>query len=396
MIHSAHNYYRYAVTAMLYSLLCFYLYKNFFQEGKKINFFNIPLIIILTFLAVTNLEIGIYSVLLLLIFIILNNVFFKLLSFFNKHVKENLNNSYLFNLNIIFYIILLTACITFYKYSHATRYVSVYDGRVNDNLIGTFCTNFIEFSSKYFQIYFSDISLFWIITIILIVFCFIFAIKNKEIKKVLFPLYLLIINELVIYMLIFCEKTYYIQGQYWLEHLDIKFYNYIILLIPFYIFIDYLYVNIMNTYKNKISKKNLYIISSVICIFIASFASYKTIHKYISTKNFTLLNIEFKKYSYSVEKILRYNILNNKKNILLPKYKYENTFVLSPEIPFQLFYKEVYYPSVYKEEFNKETNYYYVDEEQAMKEFYNSGGKFTEEELNNIKFSRLSDKNNFK
>ena len=197
-------------------------------------------------------------------------------------------------------------------------------------------------------------------------------------------------------MLIFCEKTYYTQGQYWLEHTGIRFYNYIILLIPFYIFIDYLYVNIMNTYKNKINMKKFYIISSVICIFIVSLASYITIHKYRSLENYTLMNKETKQYCYSIEKILRYNILNNKTNILLPKYKQENLILLSTDKQIQEFYKEVYYPSVYKEELNEKVNYHYVDEEQAMKEFYNSGGKLTAEELNDIKFSRLSDKNNFK
>ncbi len=396
IIHSAHNYHRYVVTALLYSILCFYLYKNLFQEGKRKNFLSIFLIIILTFLAVTNLETGIYSVLLFLIFIILNNIFFKLLSFFNKHIKENLNNSYLFNLNLNFYIILLTAFITFYKYAHSNRYASVFYGRIDENLINVFINNFVEFSKRYFTIYFLNISLFWIITFILIIFCFIYAIKNKEIKKVLFPIYLLIINELVIYMLIFCGKTYYIQGQYWLEHGNIQFYHNIILLIPFFIFIDYLYINLKNTYKDKIDKKIFYIIRAIIFTVIVLSASYISVRKYISMINITYMQKDLKQYCYVITKIFRYNVLNNKTNILLPKYSHEELVLLSNDKQTEKFYKEVYYPSVYKEDFNNETKYYFVEREKALKEYYDSGGKFTDEELNNLKFSRLSDKNNIK
>lgn len=226
--------------------------------------------------------------------------------------------------------------------------------------------------------------------------------ENKNKKITIFVISMLFGVLLFFATLITGGKSFYYNNLFWLSHYSLNSLYKIILISCIYVLLSGLLENIEQHQKNiKLS----YIIWGL--IFITSFTLIieRAEQTYKDIKRAVFCQEESQKNLYTLDKIFRFYDLKGETIVLpldcltkmyecnrhielipLAKYdrieKYNNGEIITVSA-----YSEIYYPSVYKKKISK--GYYFLSSKEAMRIFKENGGKFTSEELKNIKFERL-------
>ena len=257
---------------------------------------------------------------------------------------------------------------------------------------------FNEFCELYWQICITNESFYWIVFFILFGLSFYFAKKKNEIKKVLLVFLMPISIMIVMFSLYLCGKTFNgvnPQG-FFIQHNNIIFVYKMLLITPLLFYFGYTTRNLSKKFNNKTSS----LITSIILILGIIYFGYLNIHKYnYDYQAKQNMMIELRKTTYKMEKILRFYYLQNLtpyipsylRNIPNQSFAFANV-KLNDENP--ECYRDIlvisYYPRIYNDySTSRQKGYCFCDD--AMKKYYDLGGTFTEEELNNIQFKRLFD-----
>lgn len=369
------NFYRYPFCILVYSLFSFHLYKMICSQTKQIKPVKIVIYSLLAVILATNFEIFTLSYIAIIFFVYLYNI----ILFF----RCNSCNISKYNINKSFTIYTLAFFIFFLVYwtKSSLQYILLERGLGN---ISIDINSIAEFTSIFLKIYIVNNSLYWIIFIIVSILAIKFIQKEHDKKKVFFPLFMLFSILISIYSLIFCGKTMYDTGNFWLEHGNIILAYKVVILIPLLILCSYVLSKIKD-YK-RLQKTLLalsiiiFIISSIISLFIKENEHYVQVY------------YDHKKNSYINEKILRFYYLKNQKPILAKENETEETRISNGETCTNTnLYTTIYYPMIYKDYKSLETGYCLQDN--AMELFLNNGGNFSDEELGSLKFTKLFDDN---
>lgn len=375
-----YNFYRYFFSLLFVSIFLNYIFKNLLNKEEKTDWLKLTAAAICSYAAGTSVEITIFS---LVIFVCL--LFLYSLTV-NKFVKnENILKSLKINTDKNFYIpslSLITAAILVTSSHNGFQAMAAERGLGQTLITKELLVSFINiFADKY--LYDN-----WILItslIILSVLSVFFAVKNKEIKVIILPVFFIISIFTTVFSLIFLGKTCY-DGGFWLNHTNIIFLYNMLLLFPLLYFLNYMYKNLKELNFPKWSKAEIFIFPVIIAVLSAVMYDIQ-IHKEPGIQDITL-----KRKAYMMEKILRFYYLKKERPIL-PK-----DIILSEDFG-SWDHKNVgeydrknkinssYYPRIYKDNISAELGYSLEDN--AFEKFYKAGGTFSADELENIKFSRL-------
>ncbi len=384
-----YTFYRYFFSLLFYCTFWHYIYKQIIN-GNSLNNNTLQLTTacFCGFVTGTSVEITFISSAVSALFIIVYNAVISLFVKNNrKSLKFNLNKN--FYLPVLFFfigIILFTTTQGFREVSSSRGLDHIY---LNWNLFKEFCKIFLVR-------YFADIYLYWILFTIILIPCVIFAIKKSELKKVVFPLILLIPVLIMIFSLVLCGKTflnlYTPDGNFFIEHHNILYLYKMLILIPFLMIFGYFIKAVCYLQKSRKIKSVILTLFSALIFF----GSITIIYVLWQSKEHIDFMREFmyvrRVNFYIAEKVLRFNYLKNQipnlpiETCMSHKYFIDTDFSnmgIHTDNKLSL----VYYKNIYKD--NKAVDMGYKYSKDGLKKFYNDGGVFYEYELKDIKFSRL-------
>ena len=391
----SYNYYRYSFSLIFFSVVVYFIFENLIKNKKNTKFKSVLFILLCAFIAGTSSEIIFITLILFSLLILLYQLIIYLVSslkksydFFNLY-KFDISKNFIFTFFILIFTVFCFVNSSGFKKVALTR--GLEDFIITKDIL-------LSFINEYIQFYFIDEIIYWIIFIILLIVNFAIAYKRHEIKKLILPFLLQISILGTIFSLIFCKETYY-TGGFWLIHNHIRFIFSMLIMYPMLMFLSYFVKSLILKYNNSIEKKK--IINNIAMItFISSIVFLCLLLKVINGNEFKYFHIKTKNlkiFNYKIEKIFRFYYLKNEVPYL-PGYitdrdiyrfkKPKGEFCFIDEYNNFL---EAYYTNIYKD-----TNVYnmlYCVSDKAIEKFYENGGTFTEEELKNIKFSRLFDEN---
>ncbi len=358
-------FFRYPFSIFIYNVFWFFIYKNFIKNKLKINIFNLLLMLFLAFALSRSMEI--------LIAASLCNMFFLFICSFFTHKK-------FYKFNLIFYSLSL-----FFAFSSMYWILSLKTKYPINKLSLNF--NYLpEFPNYFLSSYLPYICIYVILLIPIIIGLWKSPIKTTF-KAVLFSL-IMEFSTLICFFSLFgisiCNDLFLFPG--------VNFTFKILLFIPIIILISCLIKQIK---KYKLRKIIILFISSILFIF-----SIKITYNLIS--DFHLHgHIRIMKYkrivNYINEKMLRFYYLQNQIPVI---YNYDSILTNNHYINHGAYQEgdcdfnsvtDVYLTHYYKDDSSKKLGF--CVSKNASDLFYDNGGIFTEEELHNIKFSRLKDEN---
>ncbi len=406
-----YNFYRYLLSLLFFGIFLSYIFKNILKKDTKSNispeadvntsaqsepsclkyplkFLALIIACICGFITGTSSEILFYTTASIIGLIIIYNIIIHII-FKNK---ADILNSLKFNLNIYFYIPVCFLYSAIYMFTNNSGYKVIAGTRGMDNINITI-QNIKEFSYYFFKLYFRNEIFYWIAFLIITYFGIYLAYKNKEIKNIILPIIINLSLLTVIYSLILCGKTnnemvigVIPQCRYFLSHNNIYFIYKMIAIIPIIIMLGY----IIKSYP----KTKYFIIMLIVITFFGCLKDIN-ISKY---KGLSFVHKDAKKHMYIAEKILRYEYLKNEIPYLPSNDDYRNYdlgYFYGLTEKEQCTKNELivtqYYPIIYKDERSKKIGF--CISESAYDKYIKMGGKFSDEELENIKFTRLLNDN---
>ncbi len=334
----------------------------------------------------TSIEISFFLSAFLVVLLIGYNLIIKICS---KITKKDIKFSK-YNLDKRFYIPSLFLFIAIFLFASNEGFKQVASDRGMAN-ISISQDILVEFWNLYINSCFSSLTIYWMIFTLLMITSFFFAIKKNEIKKVIFPLLLQVSILAIMFSLVLCGKTYdeMTRDRFYLHHANIIFLYKMLILYPILIYFSYVLKNI-----RKYIKKVFPILILITLIYYGIFTYVKfPSFKQKSIAYYKEFN-ELRRNFYISEKMLRFYALKNETAILDKDIitNYCHTWILCGE---ENNYKDTkiissYYPRIYRQDI-KELGFKL--EENAVEKFKKNGGSITEDELNNLNFSRLFDEN---
>ena len=375
-----YSFYRYFFSLLFVSIFLNYIFRNLLNEENKTDWLKLASAAICGFVAGTSVEISIFSLIMLVCLLFLYSLTVNKFvgnEYFLKSLKININkNFYIPSLSLLTAAILVTTSQSGFQTMAAGRGLG--NTLITKELI-------IEFTKTFADKYLYDN---WgLITslIILSVFASIFAVKNKEIKVIILPVFFIISVFTTVFSLLFLGKTCY-DGGFWLNHPNIIFLYDMLLTFPLLYFLNYLYKNLKELFFNNKSKTEICVFSMLLIVLLITMFEMK-IHNFEMIQDITL-----KRKAYIMEKILRFYYLKKERPILPKDIILGDDFGSWDHFDTEDYDREnkinaSYYPRIYKDDISAELGYKLEDN--AIEKFYKAGGTFSREELENIKFSRL-------
>ncbi len=367
-----YTFYRYVFCFIPFSILWYWIYKNTITKKKTSNKFEYIIVLISAYFVGSASEFISFTSICMAILLIFYNL---ATGFFQKHDDYNLR----INLNSKFYVPICIFSFAFCMFVTSSGFNEVASSRGLSNISIT--ENILkEYIASFFNICIINAWFYWALFFILFIIVFVVAKKQKELNKIIFPLFLPIITLVFMFSLIICGKTFLATDEpsFWLYHNNLIFTYKFLLLFPLLIFFDYCY-NYLK--KNKI-------INISLCIVVLAVTSYHFIYF------FDHFSIEFmktvRKEAYQIEKIMRFYHLHNETPIIEQNNYPEIIECLEMDtINDNLFLRSM--NLIYKND--DATRLGLIIEENAIEKFYQKGGSFTEQELKELKFERLKDDN---
>ncbi len=384
-----YNFYRYVLSLLFFGVFVHFILKNVLNKEYKLNKIMLPIACICAFITGTSSEILFFTSATFVGLIFIYNLIILLISKIKKDIK--LKDEYKLNLNFNFYLPVLCLYTAIYMFINNKGYKIVANSRGMDDIVINFDI-LKEFIYYYIQIYFKYDILYWLIYIPVFAAAFYYAYKNKEIKNVILPLFINISVLTVIFSLILCGKTneemsisLFPDCKYFLSHCNVVFIYKMISIYPFILLLSYLIKN---------NEKTKYILYCIIGFLVFYFVNNNKLVNFIKE-----VPVQPRKEFYIAEKILRYEYLLNERPYLpySEQMKFDDLGYLrwadenKKCLDFWDFWCDIYihhyYPQIYKD-FESVKKGYCVSED-AYERYLEKGGKFTEEELKDIKFQRL-------
>lgn len=391
-----YTFYRYFFSLIFFGYFLSFIYKNIIsypsQTNKKSkNSIKLFFIILCGFVIGTSIEILFFTSVLFVSFIMLYNFILYLVS----RIKNEVYEKYKYNLNINFYFPVLGLLIGTLMFTNTIGFQEVAAGRGLTNINITLAS-LKEFSFLYWNVCFFNESIYWIIFIPTVIFAFYFSIKNKEAKKILFPVFLEISILTVIFSLVLCGKTYdeVTRDRFFLRHCNIVFLYKMLIMIPFFMCFGYVFKNILK--KIKQNSRIILSICLMVCLLCGSCCCINKIIEHYPYNTGKIDLLPQKRIYYIVEKMFRFYTLKNELPVLPNYYKLTGDsiypyfkFIDINQSPIRNEYLRYYYLKIYKQDLKD--NVQFVFDDNAFEKFYNKGGIIEDKELIDLDFSKLLD-----
>ena len=373
LIYNNNNYFRYLFPLIFYFIYFPFLFKYLVNSKMQSKYRHSLLFLIIcnVFLG-TNLEALSVQIISFYILLIVYNLFFK-------YVIKTDKKGILFSLNHIFYISFLSICTFFIMFMSLPGSRDVLEHRV------TFNINFIQYIHNWLLVIFRDNFIYTIILFLSFICAFYIATKRSEINKILFILFTYLSLLLSLFLLVFSQK----EGLLYLQCPRISC---VFLLIYLYIIFQ-----ILSYILKHISNRKLFV--SVVCTIIiiltvtSTFLLYLNIPVYNNISNSYLLE---KKKNYIIEKMVRFFEISNGTSYIYNRYLNVTdepyNIWMHPNIDIEACYFVSDIPTAHKYYifvYNKVPDSKICFTDDAIEKFYNFGGYFTKQELNNISFQKL-------
>ena len=398
-IYTNYIYYRYFLSLFFLGYFILYIYKNITKsETGKTNYISLFFASICGYIIGASAEMLFSTVIIFSLLIVLYNLGITLISKFITNPKFIF--SYKFKLNHNFYIPMFFCYFASYRFMTTDVFKSVVfsERGISDfsATLNTAIANLKEFYIMYTKIYIFDIWIFYFILFFIIIFA-VFIYKKGKIKRLAFPVLFQIAIMVAYSLLIFNGKNFISAdiSVFFLKHNKLIFLYKWLILIPLFISVSY-FIKISIPYIRKIKIEKFFIIISSVFFFILPF-----LINHIDYPKFIMVNESYKdckKFDYIGQKIMQFYYLQDK----VPQIPYilvKNNTVLKWIENFEdsndSYYKESRILPFYKTVYKSDNSYKlgFNINENAINEFYNNGGAFYNKEMENIKYSRLLDKN---
>ncbi len=392
-----HFFIRYVFCLLFFIIFWQFIYKNITSVYSKNNPLLLLFVIFSGAVIAVDLEIYMYTTVLLSVLLIFYNIFSNLINkIFNKNIT-------LFNLKKEFFIPIIFFYIILFVYNISPGYKTILNVRgLNDFQYNLHY--FSEFLTKFIDLYILKFGFifFIILVIILEIFSFKYSYKKNEINKIIFP-FLLQISSIIVYLsLALLGKSFYNNNDFWISSTKLLFIYYFLFLYTFLIFFSYC----INEIKNKIkSEYNKNIFLNYVCIALI-FSSY--IFNIYSIPKIRVIGLDWtlqkvKKRLYVSEKILRFyylknqvpylpaqfndNANNNSASLYLWNERFEDFKTNPCKVHSDIKFTDSYYVRIYKTDIPLKLGYCFSDD--ALDKYYSNGGVFSKNELKKLKFSNL-------
>ena len=376
-----YNFYRYFFSLLFFSIFWNYIFKNILINCKKTNIPELILICFCGYVIGSSIEITIFTSTFLSILLVSYHLIEKLI----KKQKINLSKKFYIPVTFLFSSAILFTTSNGFKEVASQRGMS----NIHFNL-----QEFQEFCELYWQVCITNEFFYWILFFALMIGSFFYAIRKNEIKKAILPILLQFSIMTVMFSLYLCGKTGHNEN-FFLLHANVAFIYKMLLLYPLLMYTGYFLRNLSRQFNKKVILTILIIIN-ITGIFNYIKENIKHITLEYKYKRDMVINI--KKETYKMEKILRFYYLKDMIPYIptymrsIPNQGYAFSYVNIHDNP-NCYNDQTtisYFPRIYKDTKSKQLGYCYCDN--AIEKFYDAGGVFTEEELNNIEFQRLLDK----
>lgn len=388
-----YTYYRYFFSFLFFNIFWIFVIKNIMGQKKKVNYIALIFASLCGYILGTSIEILFIASIITCFLIFVYNIMTT------QYLKHNKNRTLWKSLKIhlgrTFYIPCCSLLLgtSLFLGSPSFRQLSVDDRGLGSTIISNDLIR--EFFSLLYKIYFQEHIHIWCVLGIVFAISLFFAVKKHEIKKLIFPVFLVVSIVLTLISLISGGKTHY-DGSFWINHLNIQF---LFKMTMFYTILYLLSYSLKNLMHTKILRKRKAVVLVILGIFLVG-TYYKQMPIIIDRMS-SLNNYVFrcKQRHYVFEKILHFYYSQNKRPILPKETSKQGdyfSFVFESEQPY---YKDnsiatSYYPRTYKNLVSKELGFTFEDN--SIKKFYENGGCFTADEIKNVKFGRLFDEKNIK
>ena len=202
-----------------------------------------------------------------------------------------------------------------------------------------------------------------------------------NLKKFVFPFLLQFSVIVVICSLLLCGRTFYVKDWFWIEYGNIIQYSYLLFLVSFVIYFGYVVKNLMLITKGmKIKRLIPYILVSTLFLFLIgkeySIFDTKRMEE-IPFSSYTYKTmLVHRKTTYILEKMIRFYYLRN-----------EQIYIPENRNFFSIHGWGRYFKYIYGEYMGSDGRY--VNSPDAISRFYQKGGMFTVQELQELKFQNL-------
>ena len=373
----SYNFFRYFFSFLFLSIFLIYTYKENFFPNKSFRFKNLIFASICGFILGTSIEITFFTLITMFVLTLAYAWIFRS----NKNFSLKLTSSfYIPNIFLIFGTIMFTATTGFHEVASMRGMSSI---NINFNILK-------DFIPVYFKYCFQDEFYYWLVFLILIFITYKFAIKRKETQKVNIIIIYLISLLIVMFSLILCSKTCTMAGNgdftptYFIKHTNIIFLYKMLLLIPFIMLVGYL-----SRISTNAKKKTYLLLTAIIFVFGMFFIFNKNISEYfVQNTNFYQIK---QKEMYIVEKMLRFYLLKDEQPIIYSTNDQLFAFNKNQLCMYEQNNLSEYYSGIYKDYKLFKTGY--CRSNNAIEDFYQNGGSFGIDELNNINFKNLANDN---
>ena len=367
-----YNFYRYFFSFFFLSLFLKNTYESLLSENIKNSKKSIIITSICGFILGTSIEISFFTAITL----------FFLILFYNFILKFIQKNQFRFNLGANFYIPNLFLLIATSLFTSSSGFKEVAETRGMSEL----SFNLSEFLPLYVKTCFLNEWFYWLIFIICIIFAYKISKNNNEPNQILLPIFYLISLLTVMFSLILCGKTCTMANHqnltFFVEHINIIFLYKMSLLFPILLLLSYICCA-------EIKYKKIFITCILILITCYEFICVLNKDNISYWKDRANFFIKIQKQLYVSEKIAKFYLLRNEKPIIY--HKEDTWFLCNSEIECMsgdnLDSFGAYFFKIHNLEQIKEFGY--CRQENSIENFYNLGGVFTKQELENLKFKNL-------
>ena len=378
-----YKFYRYIFVQIFFSIFWFYIFKSILnKESTRYSNLKLAALCCCGYIIGTAVELVYFTSALLVSLIAAYNIFLLAVNKFFKN--KSFYADYKFNLNINFYlpaaflflaILLSTTSSGFHSVAHEQR--GLFSTVINLDLIKEFTGVYIYLLIKKYYVF----CLYFLSTFIIALS---FSLRKKEYKEILVPVLLTISIYTVMFSLVLCGKTF--DGEtFWLLQPEVILLYKFIMIYPLIILISYIIKQTETGGKFIKWSCSSFIILATILFFIYKFF---IIYNNEESSLFFIRPIKIR--NYQIEKIIRFYTLQ-KRTAKIPAFLAENELSSLKETTFHGYIQLVSDSKTYRDKNILEYGYIITDDN-TFETFYKDGGAFTSDEISDIKFSRLFDK----
>lgn len=375
-----YSYYRYCFSLLFFSIFLFFIFENIMQLNNNTSKLKLIFVSLCGYIVGTSSEIAFFTLLTLITLIIIWN----LIVTFIARKNNNLLDSLKITLNRNFYIPVASFIVgvTLFVTSEGFKNVSLDRGMGNINITYDL---FKEFFIIFLNNYIICIKVVLIIFLLLFFVALYFAVKNKNLRPILFSIIYVISCFSVMFSLVLCGKTNS-NETFFIEHENVLFLAKTLLLFPFAIILSYIYSSI------KKENKNLHIFYFII-ILLLGYTSINCISRIdiMNPVSYQFNGLYYRKASnYVREKIVRFYFIKNETAIILPELLDGWDNKLNDD---NCIYEDISITNNYERVYKKFPNIspYVCIRDNAIEQFYAKGGYITKEEVKALDFNRLFD-----